>query len=148
MVLLCALLFVEEVGIPLPIPGELTLIAAGLLIATGGLDPWLFLPLSIASCFAGSLTGYSWARLGGEHGVRAAAAGGHQTKRLERVRARLQKAGPREIALSRLVPGLRVYTTLVAGAVGVDRQTFLVGIAPATVLWVIVFLVIGVVAGG
>jgi membrane protein DedA with SNARE-associated domain len=39
IVLLCTLLFVEEVGIPLPIPGELTLIAAGLLIATRGLDP-------------------------------------------------------------------------------------------------------------
>jgi membrane-associated protein len=147
IVLVCTLLFVEEVGIPLPIPGELTLLAAGLLIATGGLDPWLFVPLSIASCFAGSLTGYSWARLVGEHGLRAAAAKFHQTKRLERVTARLQKAGPREIALSRLVPGLRVYTTLVAGAAGVDRQTFLIGIAPATVVWVVVFLVIGVVAG-
>lgn len=145
--LLCTLLFVEEVGIPLPIPGELTLIAAGLLIATGGLDPWLFVPLSIASCLAGSLTGYSWARLVGEHGLRAAAARFKQTKRLERVSARLQEAGPREIAISRLVPGLRVYTTLVAGAGGVDRQIFLAGIAPATVLWVLAFLVIGVVAG-
>lgn len=27
-------------------PGELTLVAAGLLIATGGLDPWLFIPPS------------------------------------------------------------------------------------------------------
>jgi membrane protein DedA with SNARE-associated domain/DNA-binding transcriptional ArsR family regulator len=147
IVLLCTLLFVEEVGIPLPIPGELTLIAAGLLIATGGLDPWLFVPLSIVSCFAGSLTGYSWARLVGEHGLRAAAARFKQTKRLERVTARLQKSGPREIAISRLVPGLRVYTTLVAGAAGVERQTFLLGIAPATVLWVVVFLVVGVVAG-
>jgi membrane-associated protein len=147
IVLLCTLLFVEEVGVPLPIPGELTLLAAGLLIATGGLDPWLFVPLSIVSCLAGSLTGYSWARLVGEHGLQAAAIRFHQTKRLEKVKARLQQAGPREIAISRLIPGLRVYTTLVAGAVGVDRQTFLTGIAPATVLWVIAFLVIGVVAG-
>jgi membrane protein DedA with SNARE-associated domain len=44
LVLLCSLLFAEEAGVPLPTPGELTLIAAGLLIATGGLDPWLFLP--------------------------------------------------------------------------------------------------------
>lgn len=145
--LLCSLLFVEEVGIPLPIPGELTLIAAGLLIATGGLDPWLFVPLAMASCLAGSLTGYSWARLVGEHGLRAAAGRLHQTRRLDRVTARLRKAGPREIAFSRLLPGLRVYTTLVAGAGGVDRLTFLVGVGPATVVWVTVFLVLGVVAG-
>jgi DNA-binding transcriptional ArsR family regulator len=79
--------------------------------------------------------------------LRAVATRFNQTKRLAKVTARLQKAGPREIAFSRLVPGLRVYTTLVAGAGGVDRQTFLTGIAPATVLWVIAFLVIGVVAG-
>jgi membrane-associated protein len=135
IVLLCTLLFAEEAGVPLPVPGELTLIAAGLLIATGGLDPWLFVPLAIASCLAGSLTGYSWARLVGEHGLRAAAAKLHQTKRLDKVTARLRQAGPREIALSRLIPGLRVYTTLAAGAVEVDRRTFLVGITPVTVLW-------------
>ncbi|MDQ6772044.1 MAG: VTT domain-containing protein [Candidatus Dormibacteraeota bacterium] len=147
IVLLCTVLFAEEVGIPLPVPGELTLIAAGLLIATGGLDPWLFVPLAIASCLAGSITGYSWARLVGEHGLRAVADKLHQTKRLDKVKGRLQKAGPREIAVSRLIPGLRVYTTLAAGAAGVERQTFLIGVAPATVVWVVVFLVVGVVAG-
>ncbi|MGI8562744.1 MAG: VTT domain-containing protein [Candidatus Dormibacter sp.] len=145
--LLCSLLFVEEVGVPLPIPGELTLIAAGLLIATGALDPWLFAPLAVASCLTGSLLGYSWARLAGEHGLRATAARFHQTKRLDQVTARLQRAGPRELAVSRLIPGLRVYTTLVAGAVLVERRKFLLGIAPATVVWVTAFLVLGVVAG-
>ncbi|PZR85712.1 MAG: hypothetical protein DLM67_25100, partial [Candidatus Nephthysia bennettiae] len=53
LVLLCSLLFAEEAGVPLPTPGELTLVAAGLLIATGGLDPWLFLPLAVASCLTG-----------------------------------------------------------------------------------------------
>jgi hypothetical protein len=42
---------------------------------------------------------------------------------------------------------LRVYTTLVAGAGGVDRLTFLIGVVPATVVWITVFLVLGVVAG-
>jgi membrane protein DedA with SNARE-associated domain len=145
--LLCSLLFIEEVGVPLPVPGELTLIAAGLLIAAGGLDPWLFVPLAVASCLAGSLTGYSWARLVGEHGLRAAAARLHQTKRLDRVTVRLKTAGPLRIGFSRLLPGLRVYTTLVAGAGGVDRSTFLIGVGPATVVWVAIFLVVGVVAG-
>jgi membrane-associated protein len=147
IVLLCSLLFVEEVGVPLPIPGELTLIAAGILIAAGGLDPWLFVPLAVASCLAGSLTGYSWARLVGEHGLRAAAARLHQTRRLDRVTVRLKEAGPLQIAFSRLLPGFRVYTTLVAGAGGVDRSTFLIGVGPATVVWVAIFLVLGVVAG-
>src|SRR5205823_6505136 len=147
LVLLCSLLLVEEAGVPLPIPGELTLIAAGLLIGTGALDPWLFVPLAIASCLAGSLTGYSWARLVGERGLQAAAERLHQTKRLEKVRLRLRQAGPREIALSRLTPLLRVYTSLVAGAAGVDRKRFLIATAPITVLWVIAFIALGALVG-
>jgi membrane-associated protein len=147
LVLLCSLLLVEEAGVPLPVPGELTLIAAGLLIGTGALDPWLFVPLAIVSCLAGSLTGYSWARLVGEHGLRAAAERLHQTERLEKVKARLRQAEPMQIALSRLMPLLRVNTTLVAGAAGVDRKRFLIAITPVTVLWVLVFTALGVVAG-
>jgi membrane protein DedA with SNARE-associated domain len=147
IVLLCTLLFAEEAGVPLPWPGELTLLAAGLLIATGALDPWLFVPLAIAVCLAGSLTGYSWARLLGETGLKSAAERFHQTKRLDKVTARLQNAAPLQISISRLVPGLRVYTSLVAGAVGVNRQRFLLGVAPAVVLWVIVLVTLGVVVG-
>jgi membrane-associated protein len=147
LVLLCSLLLVEEAGVPLPIPGELTLLAAGLLIGTGALDPWLFVPLAIASCLAGSLSGYSWARLVGERGLRAAAEKLHQTKGLEKVLRRLRQAGPREIALCRLTPLLRINTSLVAGAVGIDRKRFLIGVAPTTVLWVIVFTALGAVAG-
>jgi len=147
LVLLCGLLFAEEAGVPLPIPGELTLVAAGLLIATGGLDPWLFVPAAIVACVAGSAAGYGWARLVGEHGLRSLAARLGQTSRLEKVTGRLRQAGPKEIAISRLVPGLRVYTSLVAGAVGVDRGGFLAGVVPATVAWVALFTIVGAVAG-
>ncbi len=147
IVLLCTVLLAEEAGVPLPMPGELTLIVAGLLIGTGGLDPWFFVPLAIASCVAGSLAGYSWARIVGEHGLAAAAERFHQTRRLNRVIARLKVAGARDIGLCRLIPGLRVYTSLVAGAVGVDRRSFVLGVAASAVLWVSVYIVVGVVAG-
>ncbi len=147
VVLLCGLLFAEEAGVPLPTPGELTLIAAGLLIVTGGLDPWLFVPAAIVACLAGSATGYSWARLIGEHGLSRLADRLGQRQRLARVSAGLREAGPREIALSRLVPGLRVYTTLVSGAVGVHRRAFFTGVVPATVVWVCLFTLLGAVAG-
>ena len=56
--LLIGLLFAEEAGVPLPFaPGELVLLAAGLLIATGGLDPWVFVPLALIASVVGSLIG-------------------------------------------------------------------------------------------
>jgi len=148
IVLLCSLLFLEEAGVPLPFaPGELTLLAAGLLIAAGGLDPWIFVPLGVVVCVAGALVGYSWARIVGEHELTRLAARFHQTKALERVSSRIRSAGPVGIGVSRLIPGLRIYTTLVAGAFQVKRRTFMEGIIPSTAIWVCVYVAVGVVAG-
>jgi membrane protein DedA with SNARE-associated domain len=147
LVLLCSLLFAEEAGVPLPAPGELILISAGLLIAAGGLNPWLFAPLAAASAEAGATAGYSWARLVGEHGLRALADRLRQGERLEKVSSRLRAAGPLQLTISRLVPGLRVYTSLAAGAAGVARWRFVAGTTPATLIWVLVFTALGALVG-
>jgi len=94
-----------------------TLVAGGLLVASGGLNPFVFVPLAIVACIAGSLVGYGWARLVGEKGLAAVARRLRQQKALERVSARVRSAGWLGVAICRLIPGLRIYTTLVAGAV-------------------------------
>lgn len=98
LLLFCSLLFAEEAGVPLPVPGELMLIAAGILIGTGALDPWLFGPLAYASILAGAFTGYSWARLLGEHGLRALAERLHQREKLARAGLIECTEGPDEVA--------------------------------------------------
>jgi membrane protein DedA with SNARE-associated domain len=56
--LLCALLFVDEVGVPLPFaPNEVLLLLGGLLMATGVLEPFLFVQLALLTMTAGMLTG-------------------------------------------------------------------------------------------
>lgn len=148
LALLNSLLFAEEAGVPLPFaPGELVLLAGGLLIATGGVDPFAFVPLAIAACCAGSLVGYSWTRLVGERSLVALARRLHQERALDRVSTRLRSAGWVGVGVSRLIPGLRIYTTLVAGAVRLPRRDFLAGMVPATVLWVAVFTALGAAIG-
>ena len=128
-------------------PGELTLLAAGLLIAAGGLDPFVFIPVALIACIAGSLVGYTWARAVGDRGLQALARRIHQQRSLERVSGRVRSAGWGGIAVSRLIPGLRIYTTLVAGALRVRRTTFLLGMAPATAIWLAVYVALGVLVG-
>ena len=148
LLLLCGLLFAEEAGVPLPFaPGELVVLAGGLLIATGGLNPLLFVPLATAACIAGSLLGFGWARAVGPTGLRKLAAKLHQQKALEKVEHRVQSAGAVGLGISRLIPGLRIYTTLVAGALRTERRTFLVAIVPTTAAWVLTFTVLGAVVG-
>ena len=148
LALLPALLFAEEAGVPLPFaPGELVLLVAGLLIASGGLNPYAFIPLSMVACIAGSLVGYSWARAVGDRGLRGLARRLRQQRNLERVEERLRAAGWRGIAISRLIPGLRIYTTLVAGAVRAGRRTFVVAMVASTFVWVGVYVALGILIG-
>jgi hypothetical protein len=45
------------------------------------------------------------------------------------------------------MPGLRIYTTLVAGAVGIRQRDFLLGAIPAAALWVGSFTLLGALVG-
>ena len=145
LALLPALLFAEEAGVPLPFaPGELTLLVAGLLIASGGLNPYAFIPLALVACVAGSLVGYSWARAVGDRGLKGLARRLRQQKNLERVEDRLRSAGWVGIAVSRLIPGLRTYTTPVAGAVKAPRRSFILALVSSTVAWVAIYVALGI----
>ena len=147
-VLICVLLYVDEVGVPLPfMPNEVLLIVAGLLIASGSLDPFIFYPIACASLIGGSVTGYSWARKVGPTQLRRIAARLHAGKAYDRATRRIARADARHIAISRVIPGVRVYVTLTAGAAGVPLRTFMEGNIPAILAWVALMTGIGFVAG-
>ena len=144
----CALLFLEEAGLPLPIaPGEAVLIGAGLLVARGSETIWLVVPFAYLAVCCGVLVAYTWAGRIGPTRVRALAVRLHAKGPYDRAAARLRAAAPVQIAASRLLPGLRVYTSLVAGAVGVKLDRFLVGILPASALWVVAYVGLGYFVG-
>lgn len=145
---MCALLFLEEAGLPLPVaPGEVVLIGAGILVASGSTPIWLIAPLAYLAVICGVLTGYAWARRIGPKRVHALAARVHAGGPYDRAAARLRAASPLQIAASRLLPGLRVYTSLVAGAVGLNLGKFMAGVLPASALWVVTFMGLGLFVG-
>jgi len=144
----CALLFLEEAGLPLPVaPGEAVLIGAGLLIATGVDQVWFIVPLAYLAVICGALTGYAWAHKIGPERVHAFAVRLHAGGPYDRAARRLRTATPLQIAASRLLPGLRVYTSLVAGAVGLNLVRFMTGVLPASAFWVVTFAGLGFFVG-
>jgi membrane-associated protein len=146
---LASLILVEEIGVPLPFaPGDLVLLAAGVLIASGELSAWAFLPAAIAAGIGGGLAGYTWTRAVGQRGLRSLANRVHLGSRWEQLETRVQRAGPGGIMVLRLlVPGMRVNTTLLAGALLVPRRTFVLGLVPSVLVWVGVFTGLGVLVG-
>jgi len=146
--IVCTLLFLEEAGLPLPIaPGEAVLIGAGLLVASGSESVWWMVPAAYLAVCCGVLVGYGWANRIGPARVRALAFRVHAGGPYDRAAARLRAATPVQIAASRLLPGLRVYTSLVAGAVGLKLGRFMAGILPASALWVVAYIGLGYFVG-
>jgi membrane protein DedA with SNARE-associated domain len=145
---ICLLLFLEEAGVPLPFaPGEAVLLGAGLLISTGADWVWLVIPLAYLSVLGGIATAYWWAHRIGPERLRSLARRLHAGGPYDRAAGRLRAASPLQIAGSRLLPGLRVYTSLVAGAVGLDRRRFMTGVVPASAVWVTAFIGLGIFVG-
>lgn len=145
---LVGLLFVEELGVPLPMfPADGMLIAAGVLATSGAVPLWLLLPALILFDMLGATLGYLWVRTLRRGALRRPA------ERLERSRVvgiltdRLRAAGAPGVFITRLVPGTRVYTNLAAGLIDLRPTTFLLGMLPASALWVTVITLLGALIG-
>ncbi|HEY0493046.1 MAG TPA: DUF4013 domain-containing protein [Candidatus Dormibacteraeota bacterium] len=145
---ICGLLFVEELGIPLPFaPGDLILVIGGIAIAGGRVNPLLIVPGALLACIVGAALGREITALLGWERLMKLARPLHAEKPLERAAQIVRRGGWRTVFTARLIPGLRVYTSQMAGITGVKRSTFLAGLIPAAVIYVGVFLGLGAAFG-
>ncbi|HEY8684336.1 MAG TPA: DedA family protein [Chloroflexota bacterium] len=148
VVLICTLLFVDEAGLPLPIaPNEALLLLTGVLVASGEFSIWVVFPAAFLAMMAGMVAGYGWARTVGQTGLLALAGRMNATNVYDRAQSHLQSAGPLGIGVTRMLPGVRPYATLISGAAEVDLRTFLLGAVPALVVWQIGWCVLGMLVG-
>src|ERR1700716_631216 len=129
---IAGLLFVEEIGIPLPFaPGDIVLAIGGIAIAGGRVNPILLVSAVSVSITVGALIGQEAARLLGWDRLMKVAQPLHARGPLERAASLLQRGGWRTVFTARLIPGLRVYTTQVAGVSRVPLRTFVAGLLSA-----------------
>src|SRR6266540_3608512 len=139
-------LLLEEAGLPMPLPGDLIVLAAGTRLAQGGTF-WL-VPLALVSIatMLGSTILFWLARRGGRPLlVRYGRYFQLDADRLARSEVFLQRRGFLAVVIGRLTPGLRVVTTVAAGAFGVPYRQFL----PASLIGSnnLVLLIAGYLAG-
>ncbi|HEV1997187.1 MAG TPA: DedA family protein [Candidatus Dormibacteraeota bacterium] len=135
----------EEIGVPLPLPGDVFIAYAGHLVVRNR--------LSLASAFFsivfGSMVGASvlyWlARRYGQPFVDKYGPYMHiKPARLEKVERGFRRWGPLVIILGRQVPGTRMVISVFAGLFGVPYLTFVSSVALAAALWAATFLAVGI----
>lgn len=145
---ICALMFLEELGVPLPFaPGDLVLAIGGIAIAGGRVNPAMFVGAVGVSILIGALLGREIFALLGWNRLMRVAEPLHARGALERVSGLLQRGGWRAVFTARLIPGLRVHTTQVAGVSRIPRPTFLAGLIPATAVYIGAFVGLGAAFG-
>src|ERR1700716_4579706 len=145
---IAGLLFVEEIGIPLPFaPGDVVLAIGGFAVARGRVNPVFMVGLTLVAIVVGAMLGRELTALLGWERLMKIGRPLHAEKPLGRAAQLLRRGGWRTVFTARLLPGLRVYTTQMAGVTGVPRSTFVAGLVPSAVIYVAGFVGLGAAFG-
>ena len=119
----------------LPVPGETTLLLAGVASSTGRLDPWIAIAVGSAAAIIGDNIGYAIGRYGGRRLVlRLAGIGGIESSLAwgERFFAR---HGGKTVFMARWLPGLRIFGAWIAGMVHMPWRIFFLWNALGGITW-------------
>jgi membrane protein DedA with SNARE-associated domain len=126
----CLIMLVKAIGIPIPIPGDVILLATAARAAEGKVLLWLaFVALLVALTLGGTLQ-FLLARgparrLVVRYGQRV----GLSEERLDRVAARMRQGGLFGIGLAVLTPGVRTAVVPACGITRIPLRIFLPGLA-------------------
>jgi membrane protein DedA with SNARE-associated domain len=126
----CAIMLIKAAGVPVPIPGDVILLATAARAAEGKVLLWLaFVALLLALILGGTLQFYlargPARRLVVKYGQRIGLTEG----RLDRVAASVRRGGLLGIGLAVLTPGVRSAVVPACGLTGIAWRLFLPGLA-------------------
>jgi membrane protein DedA with SNARE-associated domain len=127
---------IESMGVP--VPGELTLVAASLLAASGITDPWLVGLAASVGAIVGDSIGYAVGRRGGRAVLERCGQrfprhfGPAHLARAERI---FERWGVWAVFFGRFVALLRILAGPLAGAMHVPYRKFLVANAAGGIVW-------------
>lgn len=142
------ILLLKETGVPIPVPGDLIMLLAGIRAAEGRLDLWQVLLAILAAGLIGASIQFAVVRGPGRSFVyRFGRYAGLPPKRLDRAAGTLQARGARSVAIARITPGLRAAVPIAAGLAGLPYRTFLVGMIGGSLIWVLFHTLLGFFAG-
>ena len=143
-----AYLAVEESGVPIPVPGDFLMLALGVRAREGTIALWQVIAAMEAGTLLGASLLYLLARRGGRSLVerlgRFIAIGPEQ---LDRAEKQLQRHGAMAVVLGRLLPGLRVLTTIACGIFRVPYRVFLPAMAVGSLIYIVGYTMLGYFAG-
>lgn len=135
------ILFIEEVGIPLPIPGDIFIATVA---ALPNSNYFLIILTVVTATLAGSTILF---KLSKKFGHKLLIKYGKYIKitpqKIKKIEKWFEKYGGAAIIVGRLIPGLRIVTPIVAGTFGISYKSFLIYTTTAAFIWANIYFLIG-----
>jgi membrane-associated protein len=145
---IAGLVFIEESGIPVPFaPGDLLLMIAGIAIASDTVEPVPMVAALLLATILGAMVGREVFAAVGRPALIKVAEVLRFRPALERATHLLRRGGAPAVFVGRLIPGLRINTTQVAGVSKMPRLTFAAGLIPSVFVYVAFFVGLGALVG-
>lgn len=136
---LFAAIFLGELGVPLFVPAELLLIAAGVAAANGAASLPVVVGLAIAADLLGGMALFLLVRLGRGRSGRL----GRLERFVERATSTAHALGadsPLRVAAGRCIPFVRIPSALAAALAGLPLPSFAGALVTGGTIWVAAFL--------
>jgi membrane-associated protein len=145
---LSSLVFIEESGIPVPFaPGDLLLMIAGIAIASDTVEPIPMVAALLMATVLGAMVGREVFAAVGRPALMKAAEVLRFRPALERATYLLRRGGAPAVFAGRLIPGLRIHTTQVAGVSKMPRLRFAAGLIPSAAVYIAIYVGLGALVG-
>jgi membrane protein DedA with SNARE-associated domain len=147
VVVVFALVFLDQAGLPLPtVP---ILVALGALAGAGKIDP----AASLAAAIAGSLAAdWLWFRLGRWNGARVlrwvCRVSLEPDTCVDKTRGLFARHGPRSLLVAKFIPGYDTVAPSLAGMLGLGTARFLAWSTAGATVWLLAFGLLGYAFGG
>ncbi|GAC1360641.1 MAG: hypothetical protein NVSMB42_20200 [Herpetosiphon sp.] len=142
------ILFLEDLGIPMPIPADVIIMYAGYRIQRHTLNPVFTIMLMLLAVNTGATILYTVVRKGGRPLVDRFGRYIHlKPEHLARIEARLNRRQSTAIIIGRALPGIRLATVIGAGLFNVPYRVFAPSQLLGTLIYMIVFLLLGYFVG-
>ena len=148
ILIIAGLVFIEESGIPVPFaPGDLLLMIAGIAIASDTVDPVPMVAALLFATIVGAMIGREVFAAVGRPALLRVADALRFRPALERATHLLRRGGAPAVFAGRLIPGLRIHTTQVAGVSKMPRRIFALGLVPSVFVYIGIFVGLGALVG-
>ena len=137
-------IFLEELGVPLPAPGDAAIAYGGYLTTTGAIPyPMAFLAV-VAGAVLGSACNLTISRRYGRPFIqRYGRYIGVTNVRLARAERIFKRWGPWAIIVGRHIPGMRIVLSSLSGILEVPYRVFIPCVLISASIWALIFLEVG-----